>query len=162
MDLHDFVMECRFCDIHDEKKVAELLNAAADLAESVINAREKSGQKEHIPYERIRQMYNNICTKLPKARSVTASRQRLINSCYNKHITFDDFERAFRAAADTPFLNGSNSRGWRADFDWIINPDNIIKVLEGKYSDSKPKADADTPSYDISLFMEKARRGVKP
>ena len=23
MDLHDFVMECRFCDIHDEKKAAE-------------------------------------------------------------------------------------------------------------------------------------------
>ena len=32
-----------------------------------------------------------------------------------------------------PFLTGQNDRGWKADFDWCLDPGNIAKVREGKY-----------------------------
>ena len=32
-------------------------------------------------------------------------------------------------------MKGENDRNWRADFDWIMKPTNMCKVLEGKYDD---------------------------
>ena len=40
----------------------------------------------------------------------------------------------------SPFLMGENDRGWRADFDWILKPANLVKVMEGKY-DEPSRAD---------------------
>jgi len=32
-----------------------------------------------------------------------------------------------------PFLLGANERGWHATFDWLLQPDSALRVLEGKY-----------------------------
>jgi hypothetical protein len=37
----------------------------------------------------------------------------------------------------SPFLRGENDKGWRADFDWVLNPNNLAKIVEGKYDDRK-------------------------
>jgi hypothetical protein len=36
-------------------------------------------------------------------------------------------------AAKSDFLNGKNDRGFIATFDWLVSPNNFIKVLEGNY-----------------------------
>lgn len=36
-----------------------------------------------------------------------------------------------------PFLLGQNERGWTADFDFLLKPDSVTKILEGKY-DGRP------------------------
>ena len=36
------------------------------------------------------------------------------------------------------FLKGKNDRGWQIDFDWLIKPNNFIKVLENKYKSNEP------------------------
>jgi len=43
------------------------------------------------------------------------------------------FAEVAKKAAESDFLNGNNDRGWVADFDWMIKPNNFIKVLEGNY-----------------------------
>ena len=46
----------------------------------------------------------------------------------------DNYEKILEIIKTTPFLQGSNDRGWTADFDWLIaNDTNYLKVLEGKY-----------------------------
>ena len=35
------------------------------------------------------------------------------------------------------FLKGNNNRNWTADIDWILKPNNFIKVLEGNYNKDK-------------------------
>ena len=42
------------------------------------------------------------------------------------------------------FLSGRSGK-WHATFDWIINPSNAVKIIEGNYS-GKAKANS---SYDI-------------
>ena len=37
------------------------------------------------------------------------------------------------AITASEFLRGGGSRGWRADFDWALQPKNVIAVAEGKY-----------------------------
>lgn len=39
----------------------------------------------------------------------------------------------FENAAKSDFLNGKNERGFIASFDWLVAPNNFIKVLEGNY-----------------------------
>ncbi len=34
---------------------------------------------------------------------------------------------------ESPFLTGSNDRGWRADFDFVCKEANFTKILEGRY-----------------------------
>lgn len=46
--------------------------------------------------------------------------------------------KAIDMASESDFLKGKNDKGWKMDFDWLIaNDTNIVKVLEGKYSNKK-------------------------
>jgi len=38
-------------------------------------------------------------------------------------------------AEASQFLKGKNQRNWTADFNWLMNSENMAKVLEGKYAD---------------------------
>ena len=75
-------------------------------------------------------------TPLPKVRELSSTRAKKC-SARLKERTPDEWAAIFQRIADTPFLCGQNDRGWKADFDWIINnDDNAAKVLEGKYARS--------------------------
>jgi hypothetical protein len=66
-------------------------------------------------------------------------------------------------AASTPFCLGSNDRGWRVTFDWLIENDkNISKLLEGNY-DGQPngpfwkeqqKLEEERNADSVRRFME--------
>jgi len=43
------------------------------------------------------------------------------------------FAEGFEVAEATVFLKGINEKGWKADFDWLMKPENMMKVLENKY-----------------------------
>lgn len=44
-------------------------------------------------------------------------------------------------AAASKFLNGYNKKGFTATFDWLILPNNFIKVLEGNYDNQTSRTD---------------------
>ena len=35
--------------------------------------------------------------------------------------------------------NGKNKNNWNANFDWILNENNMVKILEGNYDNQKKK-----------------------
>jgi uncharacterized protein YdaU (DUF1376 family) len=47
--------------------------------------------------------------------------------------TFDDWQAVFAAIERSAFLRGENDRGWRADFDFLLQPKSFTKILEGSY-----------------------------
>lgn len=131
MDMQEFVSGCRNCDPRtDPDRADELLRAAAELGEAILKKREKTVS---VPYRQIIDAYNENCGKLPKATKLTDKRRRAIRSCMAQGFTANEMCRAFKTAAATPFLTGANSRSWRANFDFIIKPDNMQKILEGAY-----------------------------
>lgn len=68
--------------------------------------------------------------RLAKCR--TRINQAVKSGCLEAYIA--DFRKAVQKAQTTPFLCGTNPRGWRANFDWFVeNQTNPYKVLEGKY-----------------------------
>lgn len=50
-----------------------------------------------------------------------------------KQNTIQDFTEAIASIERSPFLRGENDRGWRADFDWMLEPKNFTKLTEGTY-----------------------------
>lgn len=87
-----------------------------------------------IPFEEIRDLYNTICTSLPKCRTVTDKRKAAIRARWSEGFKLPDFEEAFKAAQESKFLKGLvGNRRWRADFDFLVSP-KMVKVLEGAYS----------------------------
>ena len=41
---------------------------------------------------------------------------------------------------ESDFLNGKNESNWMASSDWVMNPTNFVKILDGNYDNrEKPK-----------------------
>ena len=45
-----------------------------------------------------------------------------------------NFDVVFAKIRGSPFLRGDTGK-WKADFNWVINPTNILKILEGNYDE---------------------------
>lgn len=165
MDMQEFVSGCRECDPATEpERAAELLRAGAELGEAILKKR----RADKIDYAAIVDSYNAICGgRLPKVTKLTDKRKRSIKNCLAQ-FTVEDLSKAFKAAVNTPFLIGRNDRCWVANFDFIIKPDNVLKILEGAYgtavSKAAPKAPSDMAgsvgigehSYDLNKLLEHA------
>jgi len=68
---------------------------------------------------------------------ITKSRQNKIDT-RKKEVQdlLGVFKVALQTATNSSFLMGLNKRGWKLNFDWLIENDkNIIKVVEGAYND---------------------------
>lgn len=92
----------------------------------------------NINYIGIIENFHTLCPKLPHVEKLSDQRKKHI------HARFSEFgeqkiTEVFRLAGISEFLNGKNDRTWRADFDWLINPNNFIKVIEGKYNKTEIK-----------------------
>lgn len=99
----------------------------------------KGGQQDPVPYSEIVELYHSICTSFPKLRAVEGNRRKQIAARWKKYKTIDAFRELFERTEGSDFLKGDNERGWSADFDWLIRPTNMSKVLEGKYDNDRLK-----------------------
>ena len=61
------------------------------------------------------------------------------------------FEQVFGIAQASSFMKGENGRDWHADFDWMMRPTNISKILEHKYDD-KPTAQTGQPTGALGVL----------
>lgn len=100
----------------------------------------KQKTKDIYTYTSVVERYNRICVSLPKITALTEKRKKLINARL-KQYSMVEIEEVFLLAEASDFLKGVNGN-WRATFDWLMNENNFIKVLEGNYknkSDTKQK-----------------------
>lgn len=90
-----------------------------------------------VPYEKIKELYNSICKSLSQVRSISSTRKNHLKARWKQFkYELDTFREAFEKVEASKFCTGTNDRGWKADFDWLIkNDNNMVKVLEGKYDD---------------------------
>ena len=113
-----------------------------ELSTKELNTKEykrKEEKKEEI--KEIVNLYNDTCVSLPSVKVLTAKRIKSLNSRLNTY-SISDFQKVFSMAEASLFLKGKNDRGWRADFDWLINENNMVKVLEGRYLNNEQQAGA--------------------
>lgn len=86
---------------------------------------------ESTDYRAILEKYNTICKNLPPATRLTEKRKRAISRLLKEGYDLDEL---FRKAAQSRFLGGENKQKWHASLDWLLIPENALKVIEGNYS----------------------------
>jgi len=110
-----------------------------ELSKTAITATAASGSSGgEIPYSQILEGYNQLCetTNLRPIRSITGKRKTQTVARF-KEYGLSGFFNAFEKIAASIFLCGGGDRGWKVDFDWLIIPANMQKVLEGKYDNDQ-------------------------
>lgn len=131
----------------------------------------KKATRPKINYQEIADMYNTICTSLPRMTTLSDKRKEAI-AARLKHYTVDQFREMFTKAENSAFLKGSNNRNWTANFDWLIKDANFAKVLDGNYDNtigtvttgnqtsktttSKTTQEFETNSFDIDELYNMA------
>ena len=99
-------------------------------------------------YQHYVDLYNSHCNALPQVKTLNDKRKRLIKKVA-REVSEDDLITALNKANTNPFLRGDNG-GWKANFDWLMNPDNITKVLEGNYDRGKTQ-NSTNKDYDTDF-----------
>lgn len=98
-------------------------------------------------------MFNSVCNSLDPVKSLSDYTKRMLLQLMAQNENFD-FEKLFERVEQSDFLTGRNGRwskgGNKASFEWIIRPDNVNKILSGKYDNKEPakNTEGDGGSYD--------------
>lgn len=124
----------------DEQKTNADIDLDIDIDKDNINI---ISSKNSIDYQKIVELYHKNCPSLPKVLKITDARKKLINARL-KDYPEEELEKAFMAAEESDFLTGRNGKWGGANFDWIMNTNNIVKILEGNY---KNKTETKTGDY---------------
>ncbi len=101
--------------------------------------------------------YNENCKSLePLTGELSYHQGRLVVEAF-KELHGISFAEYFRRVEGSAFLTGKSSSSFKADFNWLIRPENVAKVLSGKYdknfesgavTTSPAKKDYDEPLWD--------------
>jgi len=102
-------------------------------------------EKDVIQWAEIQNKFNEILgDELGKIRGFSDARKKHVKARINeepeKRSSVEWWSKYFEYVSQSDFLTGRGSphhetgRPFTASFDWIINPNNMLKVLEGKYN----------------------------
>ncbi len=77
--------------------------------------------------------YNENCKSLePLTGELSYHQGRLVVEAF-KELHDVSFAEYFQRVEGSAFLTGKSSSSFKADFNWLIRPENVAKVLSGKY-----------------------------
>lgn len=94
-------------------------------------------EADKTPYKVIVTLYHDRCKSYPKLRGLSDKRKKAIAARWKEYEhSLDAFRELFEKAETSKFLKGE-SGNWKADFNWLMNSDNMAKVLEGKYDNQE-------------------------
>ncbi len=132
-----------------EDNTSSSLRSELSSTESVDSSESLGGEKIEIRRDNAKDRNGDYCRKvaeyfnsrmegkmIPKIRDLTTKRKAAIIARTGE-FGKEAIATAITNAANSRFLNGDNSRGFHATFDWIMRPNNFIKVIEGNYEDTQ-------------------------
>jgi len=106
-------------------------------------------ESEQIPFQEIIEIFNSVCIDLPKVEKITSQRKKII-SARVKEYSFEVLGTVFQKTNQSDFLSGRKT-SWKANFDWLMNPTNFIKVLEDNYKNNSSNG---TEKSNAQIFSE--------
>ena len=94
---------------------------------------------QKIDYSKLLEFFNQTISEsgsvIKEIRQLTERRKLAIQARARENGK-ESLMEVIKQAAKSDFLNGRNDRGWVADFDWLMRPNNFVKVLEGNYNNN--------------------------
>ena len=103
--------------------------------------------------EHIIELYHNHCPSFPRVMKVTDKRIKAVNARL-KDYTEEELIAIFDKAEKSSFLRCGNDRWKGADFDFVTNPEKIVKISEGFYDDKKASTPYQKHDYDFEALNQ--------
>lgn len=101
-------------------------------------------------------IWNENCGSLPKVKASTEKRDRAARTRWGADPDPLYWKQVVERIAGSDFCTGVSSRGWIANFDFLLRPDTHVKVMEGSYDGvDGPKIGLDWSSINLSDAPEK-------
>ena len=110
---------------------------------------DKIREEENSTSQQVIDLFATLCPSYTPIQIISESMKKSIDSVLSSY-TMDEITTLFKKAEASDFLKGKNTRNWSANFNWLINKDNIAKVLNGNFDNKKPKHTA----YSLELFEQ--------
>lgn len=148
-DNRDKISDIRDLDITDEEREIE----GEDIAVPQAVTAPPPSRLPPCPFKKIMELYHQICVSYPRIEDIEGERKKAVAARWRKYGDIAVFERVFRIAQASSFMKGENGRDWHADFDWMMRPSNIVKILEHKYDD-KPTAQTGQPTGALGILAK--------
>lgn len=105
-------------------------------------------------YDDVLLSYNAICLDLSKVIKLSSKRKKQIDKMFCLGYSLEDFKKVFENTQKSSFLCGKlNNYSFRANFDWLIEENNFLKVLEGNYQDLVKGKEETKSKSDTSMSV---------
>lgn len=75
----------------------------------------------------------NSLDGIPKTLVISDARRRKLESRLRDPFFVKNWQPALERIQASEFCKGSGEHGWKATFDWFLQPDSVAKAMEGKY-----------------------------
>lgn len=143
-----------FLSINSKKTPVSLEKTPDDLQINPQSKGKKSKEKNiytdgaKAPLEEYLSVFVSCCPSLTPPEAWTPKRKKLVLS---KSLTPEQMAEVFRRVEASDFLTGRTG-AWKADFEWILDPDHWQRIKEGYYDNRKPAKSASTPSFDLDEY----------
>jgi len=110
--------------------------------------KERKGKEEsaQIDFDKIVEDYHSLCPALPRVTKLTDQRKSQIRARL-KDQGEEKLNEVFRMAGASDFLCGRKNGDWKANLDWILNPTNFFKILEGNYNNANESRNETTERH---------------
>lgn len=102
--------------------------------------------KDDIPYKTIIDEYHSILKDLPKVYKLTEARKTRIRILWKDESHglpgVDKWQNFYHHVSQSDFLMGrvkstTHTKSFLATFEWLINPNNFVRIAEDKYENRK-------------------------
>ena len=99
-----------------------------------ISCKQDKSSPDELTVEDVVEAWNDLADQcgLAKVLKLNDTRRKQVKARIREYNT-EDWSKAMGAIYRSKFLRGENDRGWKADFNFLLNPNKFIKLLEGSY-----------------------------
>lgn len=89
-----------------------------------------------VTQDEVLEYWNTIAGRigLPKISKLTPARRQKLQARIKEFPDVESWSTAFQNIERSPFLRGDNDRGWKANFDFLLQPGSFVKLIEGVYN----------------------------
>jgi hypothetical protein len=128
----------------DKKKSRQEENPFVD-ADAPTPVEKSSNKIPNCPHEKLIALFHAEAKSLARVALLNESRRRSLSGIWKQvfindklegeQAGLDYFDAYFNFVEQSDFLTGraNTKQPWQANFDWVINPKNFVKIIEGTY-----------------------------
>lgn len=100
----------------------------------------KEGKGISMVFEKEIEFWNANCNGLRKVAAENEDRMKRLRARRQDSFWVSNYETAVLRVMKSDFCCGKvkSDRPWTADFDWMLQPNVVAKIMEGKYDNRKP------------------------